>query len=85
MEKIQEKSDHTNGRKYAKQIKTARIALERLAKDDYAVDLLNELILRKPISENKFKQIVSIERYMRKQDFDLFSKIFSRHSEGWWD
>lgn len=81
MEAVQNRSFHTLGRKYAKRIKTARLCLERLSKEDYwpfeSIDY----------SKNDYKllEMAKREDELKKQDLKYFAKIFVKYSQGWWD
>lgn len=110
------RGNHLHKNRYAKQMRTCEILLDRLAKDNY-FDKLNEKHEKKwgelkvdflPVNPDsgygqidlshpnaktaeqkeqqskEFKRIMKQENMLRKQDLDLFAKIFARNSRNWW-
>jgi hypothetical protein len=63
-----------------KNIKTCRILLDRLIKDDYIPDAFLEEKDRK-----KCKRIIDHAELQHKQDIELLFWIMKKHIRGWWD
>ena len=73
-------SDHTmcvDAKKRAEEIKTCRILLDRILKEEYIEFDPNKC----PYPWDYFKN----EAYMLKQDIDYLFKIMSKRSSDWWD
>ena len=91
---VQQNGFHTNGPKYAKQIRVATTALER-ASDNYNYwtskeihELLKDKRIQDRLSEEDSKKLTrlsNLEEKLVKQDLELFANIFVKHSRGWWD
>lgn len=77
MEYTQRHGMHVDKNKCADQIKIARLALERLAKDDYGI---NDSEVH-AWNESFFRKV----EYQAKEDLKLFAKQFVKYSRGWWD
>jgi hypothetical protein len=63
-----------------REIKTCRILLDRMIKDDYLPDsFLSEK------REKKCKRIVDHAEIQEKQDVELLFKLMNKHIRTWWD
>lgn len=63
-----------------REIKTCRVLLDRMIKDDYLPDSFLDEIDRK-----KCKRMVDHAEMQHKQDIDLLFKLMAKHVRGWWD
>lgn len=85
--------------KVAKQIRTCELLLDRLIKDEYCKDLFEEwhamaparwssggiMPPSTPAADKLLKKAADLEEHQKKQDLELFAKIFTRHVRTWWD
>jgi hypothetical protein len=85
----------------AKQIRTCELLLDRLIKDDYCKDLFEEwhamyptgsrftgsgiIPPSTPAADKLLRKAGEMEEYQKKQDLELFAKIFTKHVRTWWD
>lgn len=79
MEYAMENGMHSNRERTASEIKTARLALERLNKDDYMPE---EYV---GITDKGRKILYDVEEARKKGDLELFASQFVKHSRTWWD
>lgn len=86
-----------NNEKYAKQMRTTRLILERLIKDEYMMENIKHVPSKEPgqyirlgtfVPKNDVapscKYAFTVAQNAQKNDLRLLAKMIEKHSLGWW-